>query len=84
MYEVLIEKHAEKDLKKLPEDSFRKILPHIRNLSNNPRPLNSRKMVGSKTDYRLRIGDYRILYEINDKAREIRIFRIRHRREVYR
>jgi len=84
MYEVLIEKHAEKDLKKLPEKLFQKIFPPIRNLRNNPRPSNSRKMVGSENDYRLRVGDYRVLYEVNDKSMEVRIFRIRHRREVYR
>jgi len=84
VYEILIERRAEKDLKKLPADLFQQFIPCITNLKKNPRPLNSRKMVGSKSDYRLKTGDYRILYEINDKTREIRIFRIRHRREAYR
>ncbi|MBN1444651.1 MAG: type II toxin-antitoxin system RelE/ParE family toxin [Candidatus Omnitrophica bacterium] len=84
MYEILIEKHAERDLKKLPTVLFQKLLPSINNLKTNPRPLHSKKIVGSKNDYRLKVGDYRIIYEIKDKAREIRIFRVRHRKEAYR
>jgi mRNA-degrading endonuclease RelE of RelBE toxin-antitoxin system len=53
-------------------------------LAENPRPLGYRKLTGSKNDWRIRIGDYRVLYEIDEKAKAVRIMRVRHRREVYR
>jgi len=42
------------------------------------------KITGSKNDWRIRIGDYRVIYEIDEKAKHVRIFRVRHRREAYR
>ena len=83
MYEVLIENHAEKDLKSLPKEIFRKLVKSILSLKNNPRPQNCRKMVGSKSDWRIRIGSYRIMYEIDDNAKVVRIFRVKHRKEAY-
>ncbi len=46
-------------------------------------PDGCRKLGGSKSDWRIRVGDYRVVYEIEDKKNEIRILRVRHRREVY-
>ena len=84
MYEVYVERAAENDLKRLPTTTFHRIIPHIKALVENPRPSGSRKLTGSKNDWRIRIGDYRVLYEIDEKARAVRIMRVRHRREVYR
>ena len=84
MYEVYIEKTAENDLKRLPTTAFQRIIPYIKALAENPRPANCRKLTGSKNDWRIRVGDYRVLYEIDEKARVVRIMRVRHRREVYR
>ena len=84
MYEVYLEKAAENDLKRLPTTTFHRIIPHIKALAENPRPLSCRKLTGSKNDWRIRIGDYRIIYEIDEKAKAVRIMRVRHRREVYR
>ena len=84
MYEVYIEKAAENDLKRLPTTTFQRIIPHIKSLAENPRPPSCRKLTGSKNDWRIRIGDYRVLYEIDEKAEAVRIMRVRHRREVYR
>ena len=84
MYEVYIEKAAENDLKRLPTTTFHRIIPQIKSLAENPRPSSCRKLTGSKNDWRIRIGDYRVLYEIDEKARAVRIMRVRHRREVYR
>jgi len=54
-------------------------------LAANPRPPGCRKLQGSgRDDYRLRVGNYRVLYEVDDKARAVRIMRVRHRRDVYR
>ncbi len=51
---------------------------------DDPRPHNSRKLVGGDVKWRIRIGSYRILYEIDDSTKTVKIYRIAHRREVYR
>ena len=84
MYEVLIERSVERDLKSLPNSLFHRIVPRIRALADNPRPSGCHKLAGSKNDWRIRIGDYRVVYEIDDVRKVVRIFRIRHRRDVYR
>ena len=84
MYEVYLERSGENDLKRLPTFLFHRIIVQIKTLAENPRPSGCRKITGSKNDWRIRIGDYRIIYEIDEKAKAVRIMRIRHRREVYR
>lgn len=87
MYELLIEGHAERDLKRLKkhsQDMFSRIISRILALRDNPRPQDVRKMVGSERDYRISAGDYRVVYEIDDRRRTVRIYRVKHRREVYR
>jgi mRNA interferase RelE/StbE len=64
--------------------TFHRIIPHIKALAENPRPSSCLKLTGSKNDWRIRIGDYRVLYEIDEKTKAVRIMRVRHRREVYR
>jgi mRNA interferase RelE/StbE len=84
VYEVYLEGAAERDLRRLPEEIFRRIIPHIRSLGENPRPPGCRKLAGSENDWRIRIGDYRVVYEIDETKRAVRVFRVRHRREAYR
>ncbi len=84
MYEILLSAQSERDLRKLPGEIFHRILAEIKSLSTVPRPGGNRKLKGSKRDYRVRVGNYRILYEIDDSAKTVRIMRIRHRREAYR
>jgi mRNA interferase RelE/StbE len=84
MYHVLVERSAEKDLRRLSPDICSRVADALRTLAKNPRPMGSRKLSGSKCDWRIRVGDYRIVYEIADEVRVLRINRIRHRREVYR
>ena len=83
MHEVFLERAAEKDLKALPSAIFRRIIPQIRALAQNPRPPGCHKIAGSRNDWRIRIGDYRV-YEVDDKLKQVRVMRVRHRREVYR
>ncbi len=83
-YELYIERHAEKDLKKLPGSIFSAIIENIKKLTNNSHPQNSKKIKGSLNDWRLRIGDYRVLYEINNTTKSIIIMRVKHRRDAYR
>lgn len=84
MYEIVIERTAERDLGQLSAEAFSAIISRIRALAGDPRPPGCRKIVGSKSDWRIRVGDYRVIYEIDDDHRIIRIMRIRHRREAYR
>jgi mRNA interferase RelE/StbE len=84
MYEVLIEKQAERDLKKLSSDLFHRVIPAIQALGGNPRPSGCLKLKNSVQDYRIRVGDYRVIYEIDDKNQMVKVMRVRHRRESYR
>ena len=83
-YRILLEHGVEKDLSRLSSAIHVRILAAIRGLATNPRPTGCRKLAGSKNDWRIRVGEYRVVYEIADAAREVRINRVRHRREVYR
>lgn len=84
MHKVYLEGAAERDLKRLAAEEFNRIIENIKVLRENPRPPGCRKISGSKNDWRIRVGSYRIIYEIDDKAKTIKIFRIRYRREAYR
>ena len=84
MYEVLLETHAERDLRKLEQKLFDRLIKGIRSLGQDPRPPGCRKLSGSRSDWRIRIGDYRVLYEIDDRSRVVRVLRIRDRKEAYR
>lgn len=84
MYEVLIERGVERDLKRLPLREFNRIVRAMKDLAQVPRPSGSRKLVGSERDWRLRVGDYRVLYEIDDAGKIVHILHVKHRREAYR
>ena len=84
MYRVLVERAAERDLKRLAADIHHRVIAAIQGLANNPRPPGCRKLVGGKNDWRIRVGDYRVVYEIADAIRVVRVNRVRHRREIYR
>ena len=84
MYRVFLERAAEKDLKRLSSEVHDRVITAIRGLVHNPRPPGCRKLTGSKNDWRIRVGDYRVVYEIADEIRIVRVNRVRHRREVYR
>ena len=84
MYRIIVERSAEKDLKRLSSEIRDRAANAIRALATNPRPAGSRKLAGSERDWRIRVGDYRIIYEIADEIRIVRINRVRHRSDVYR
>lgn len=83
MYDVYIERTAERDLKRLSPSDFYRILSRIKALAGNPRPAGCHKLSGSKTDWRIRIGNYRVIYEIDEKVKAVKVMRVKHRREVY-
>jgi mRNA interferase RelE/StbE len=82
MYQVVVERSAEKDLKRLSAAVRARVVIALRGLAHSPRTSGSRKLAGTKQDWRIRIGEYRVIYEIADVIRVIRVHRIRHRREV--
>lgn len=84
MYEVYLEHAAERDLKRLADEIFQRIIAIISELSINPRPFGCRKIRGSRNDWRIRVGDYRIIYEIDEKEKQVRIMRVRYRKAAYR
>ena len=84
MYQVVIERRAEKDMDRLAQQVRRRVVEAILGLASDPRPPGCRKLVGSDDDWRIRVGDYRVIYQIADAVRVVRVYRVRHRREVYR
>ncbi len=82
-YQVQILHIAEKEMDKLPTPIHPRISRKILSLENNPRPRGAKKLSG-REEYRLRLGEYRILYTINDRDGIITVFAVGHRREVYR
>ena len=82
-YKISIKKSAVKELKDIPKKELRKIIKHIQSLAQNPRPQGSQKLSGQGR-FRIRQGDYRIVYSIEDKGSIIDIVKIGHRREIYR
>ena len=83
MYRVYLESAAERDLEQLPRDEFSRIIAKIRALADDPRPPGCRKIVGSRSDWRIRVGRYRVIYEIADAEQQVNIMRVRHRRQAY-
>ncbi len=83
MYKIIVRGKAAKQIHKLLPSDFRRVQQSINILAQNPRPPGVKKLKGS-TGYRLRVGIYRILYEIDDSPQVITIYRVKHRREAYR
>ncbi|MGQ9477928.1 MAG: type II toxin-antitoxin system RelE family toxin [Candidatus Bipolaricaulia bacterium] len=81
-YQVFLTDRAERDLDKLPEEVLPKAICIIAGLADDPRPRGCRK-IGPKS-WRIRLGDYRILYEVDDDVDEVVVYRVRHRGEAYR
>ena len=83
-YTIELRPAAIRDLRGLPQGILRRITGKIDSLADNPRPPGVEKLTGSENSYRVRVGDYRILYQILDNIVLVIVVRIRHRREAYR
>jgi len=81
-FSLTISEKAKKEMRKLPVSEIKKLDTKIKTLPKNPYAKGSRKLAGSKQTYRLRQGDYRILYEV--EGQEIVVMSVGHRREIYR
>ncbi|MDE0483334.1 MAG: type II toxin-antitoxin system RelE/ParE family toxin [Candidatus Poribacteria bacterium] len=85
IYTVRLTREAEQELRRLPQNVIRRIDAIFEQLRHNPRPRGTVKLTGEKeSHWRIRVGTYRILYQIDDQHRRVDIYRIKHRRDVYR
>jgi len=82
-YRLKIISKAEKDLDAIADRDFEAIKKKVSSLSANPRPFGCQKLTNEE-GYRIRSGNFRILYRIDDPAKEVIIYRIKHRKEAYR
>ena len=83
-YSVVFAPSAERDFRKLPRRVQLRLSPHIDVLATNPRPADATKLKAAASVWRIRIGDFRILYEVRDRALVVMAMRVAHRREVCR
>ena len=83
MYRLEISHIAHKQIEALPHRFAQRINEAIAGLANEPRPVGAKKLAGIE-GYRIRLGDYRVLYVVNDAARLITVYRVKRRREAYR
>ena len=83
-YKIIFRPSVEKDLRALPQSVVGRIFKHIEALKANPFPRQAIALMGTDNLYRIRIGDYRVIYGVNKENKQVIIYYARHRREVYR
>ena len=82
-YQITILKSAQKDIRQLQKPVVSKVVEAIWALADNPRPSGREKLTATKNAYRIRVGDHRILYTIEDRIRIVEVYGAKHRREAY-
>ena len=83
MYALTILRRAQKELSNLPQEPYIRVRDAIRELAGEPRPSGSKKLAG-REGWRIRVGSYRVVYEIDDPNHVVTVMHIGHRRDVYR
>lgn len=83
-YAITFARSARRELETLDASVVRRVIAKVEGLAQDPRPSGSRKLQGEQNLWRIRIGDYRVIYSVDDRQRVVDLVRIRHRREVYR
>jgi mRNA interferase RelE/StbE len=83
-YEIILKPAAEKSLDSIPRPARRRIADALEELREDPRPRGVVKLSGAENLWRIRIGDYRAVYEIHDDRLIVLVFRVAHRKDVYR
>lgn len=83
-YSLRFKESVEKDLRRLPASARTRCLEHAEALRHDPRPRNALKMTGAERTYRLRVGRYRVIYQIDDRERTVTVEYVRHRGGAYR
>jgi mRNA interferase RelE/StbE len=82
-YNVALTLSATKELEKLSRQLIARIVPRLEGLASNPRPPGCKKLQGGDREWRIRVGDYRAVYTIDDAKLQVEVTRIRHRSVVY-
>jgi mRNA interferase RelE/StbE len=82
-YVIIFARAARKDLESLEANVVRRVFPKIENLATQPRPAGCRKLVGEENLWRIRVGDYRVIYSIDDSSRKVDVISVRHRSKAY-
>lgn len=75
---------TKKDIRSLPRQEVARVIEAVSQLADNPLPHGSQKLSGSERTYRIRVGDYRVLYEVFSDSHIVEVQRVRHRKDVYR
>ena len=83
-HKVLFKPSADRALQKLPQDVQRRIVGEVAMLAHNPRPARMVKLAGDDNLWRIRIGNYRVVYEIHDDWLIVLVLRVAHRKDAYR
>ena len=83
-YRIAIKRSAQKEIASLPKRQQRRVMAAIAALALVPRPASARKLVGADAAYRIRVGDYRVVYQIMNRVLIVLVVRVRHRKDVYR
>jgi mRNA interferase RelE/StbE len=83
-YKLVWKPSARKELRKLPREAITRVVELVESLAVNPHPPGSLKLSGTEHAYRVRTGDYRVVYEVQGGELIVHIIRVGHRREVYR
>jgi mRNA interferase RelE/StbE len=84
MYEVILGRPAKKDLDNLADEAYQHILAALHSLTETPRPRACVKPRSGVGEYRIRVGEYRVLYDVADDTRTVTILRVKHRSKAYR
>jgi mRNA interferase RelE/StbE len=82
-YDIYLKKSAERELQNLPATLHDRVIKRLMMLKENPRP-NDIKKIHGREGFRIRVGEYRVLYTINDSRKTVEVFSVAHRKEVYR
>lgn len=83
-YSLVIRPSVDRDVRKIPKQTLRRIVTAMKALANDPIHRGASKLQGADQTYRIRIGDYRVIYEVNRTRRIVNILHVAHRRDVYR
>lgn len=82
-YTVCINRPAQKEIRSLDAGARARVIEELRALAGEPRPPGCRKLVGARDRWRVRVGDYRVIYTVEDLERVVRIVAVRHRSKAY-
>ena len=83
-YQIEFRGSAERELHRIDPQMIPRVVAAVRALAEEPRPSGIRKLAGSEQAYRIRIGDYRVVYTVDDRQRIVSVDRVRHRKDAYR